>query len=552
MNRITSFSFATLTLGWLALLYSPICSAQVAGEKAPKPQMTLKRVDSQYKRIHQFALRMIEQNKPAKALKTLEEHLERHPDDEESHFLMGVYLTTQGQTNKAIASFQRAIEFDLPPGRIIAGPREILKPVSDHEYIQGLREQHASVPIHGPLVGNVTSSSATVWVRTTQESQVRLIVSESPKMTIAIAGPAMGSLAADDFTAKPAVSGLKPDTKYFYAIEIDGELNKSESQSFTTFPTAGAKSQFRLAFGGGAGYVPPNERMWNVIAEQKPDLALLLGDNVYIDDPKSVAMQQYTYYRRQSRPEYRAFTAKTPTFTIWDDHDFGTNDCWGGPEILRPKWKRYKAWPIYRQNWPNPGFGGGEEQPGCWYTFSRGDVDFVMLDCRYYRTSPFEENPSMLGPVQFKWLEETLPTLSGQFKVLVSSVPWTFESKGDSLDTWNGYKSERNKIFDLLRSEKVEGVVLMSAERHRSDAWRISYPGGYDFYEFNSSRLTNQHVHKEMPTAIFSYNKQQSFGLVTFDTTVSDPTVRYQVINISGESVHEITVKKSQLTNTDE
>ena len=53
-----------------------------------------------------------------------------------------------------------------------------------------------------------------------------------------------------------------------------------------------------------------------------------------------------------------------------------------------PFWKKDWAFPIFRQNWANPSYGGGDAQPGCWYAFYIGDVDFIMLDCRYYRTDP--------------------------------------------------------------------------------------------------------------------------------------------------------------------
>src|SRR5690606_15995097 len=151
-------------------------------------------------------------------------------------------------------------------------------------------------------------------------------------------------------------------------------------------------------------------------------------------------------------------------------------------------------------------------------------------------------HPTMLGPVQMQWLKETLPRLTGTFKVLCSSVPFDYRTKGDSLDTWNGYKSERDEIFSFLDEHNIEGVVLVSADRHRSDAWKMERPGSYPLYEFNSSRLTNQHVHETMDEAIFSYNAKQSFGLVEFDTTAADPTVKYTVINIDGEPVHELTV----------
>ncbi len=52
----------------------------------------------------------------------------------------------------------------------------------------------------------------------------------------------------------------------------------------------------------------------------------------------------------------------------------------------------------------------------------------------------------------------------------------------------------------------------------------------------------------EKKGAIFSYNKPQSFGLVTFDTTIKDPLVTYEVVNIDGEKPHSITVRRSELT----
>ncbi|MBA7698300.1 hypothetical protein ES703_106977 [subsurface metagenome] len=98
-------------------------------------------------------------------------------------------------------------------------------------------------------------------------------------------------------------------------------------------------------------------------------------------------------------------------------------------------------------------------------------------------------------------------------------MPWSFDTKGKSLDTWNGFRDERNEIFDFLESNKINGVILISADRHRSDARRIDRKNAYPLYEFESSRLTNQHKHGLKPGAIFGYNKKQSFGLLTFDTT---------------------------------
>ena len=305
--------------------------------------------------------------------------------------------------------------------------------------------------------------------------------------------------------------------------------------------------KFTIAFGGGAGYVPPHERMWDTIGAIDPRALLLLGDNVYIDDPKTPEMQLFHYYRRQSQPEWAKLAKKVPIYAIWDDHDFTTNDGWGGPAIEEPSWKR-EVWKIFKDNWDNPYYGGGEKQPGCWFDFWIGKVHFVLIDGRYYRESPKGKNPSMLGPAQMKWLKKTLkePAI---FTVFCTNVPVTPKVKPGSKDTWDGFDGERQKIFNFIAKEKIPGVVILSADRHRSDAYKIDtgIEGMYPLYECQSSRLTNQHVHGLIKHSLFGYNKKQSFGRVDFDLTVKDPTFKYTVISIDGEPVHSLEIKRSEL-----
>jgi alkaline phosphatase D len=155
----------------------------------------------------------------------------------------------------------------------------------------------------------------------------------------------------------------------------------------------------------------------------------------------------------------------------------------------------------------------------------------------------------MLGPIQKKWLLDKLKNSQATFKVIVSPVPWSLATKGEARDTWNGFKSERQEIFDFLAENQINGVILLSADRHRSDAWRIDRTNGYPLYEFESSRLTNQHVHELMPNALFGYNEKQSFGLLTFDTTQDDPTVKYQIVSIDNEIIHTLELKLSMIAH---
>ena len=66
-------------------------------------------------------------------------------------------------------------------------------------------------------------------------------------------------------------------------------------------------------------------------------------------------------------------------------------------------------------------------------------------------------------------------------------------------------------------------------------------------YEFSSSRLTNQHVHRLIESSLFGYNDKQSFGRVDFDLKAEDPTVNYTIVNIDGEEIHSLEVKRSAL-----
>ena len=315
----------------------------------------------------------------------------------------------------------------------------------------------------------------------------------------------------------------------------------------TSLKKGAPTDQFTIAFGGGAGYVVENEHMWDTVGAVDPRALLLLGDNVYIDDPETPEMQRFHYYRRQSQPQWKNLAKKVPIYAIWDDHDFTTNDGWGGPAIDEPMWKR-EVWRVFKENWDNPYYGGGDANPGCWFDFDIGDVHFIMLDGRYYRESPKDDDPSMLGAVQLKWLKKTLKK-PATFTVICSNVPLAPKVKPGSKDTWDGYGGERQRIYQFIADQKIPGVVLLSADRHRSDAYNIDsgIDGMYPLYEFSSSRLTNQHVHKIIKSSLFGYNEKQSFGRVDFDLKATDPTVKYTIINIDGEAMHSLEVKLSEL-----
>jgi len=461
--------------------------------------------------------------------------------DAEAEFVRMMIDLKANDTAAATEHAKTALDRGLPFARLVAGPRDLLASLYKTEQYKSWAAEHRDLQLlHGPMIGSVTDSSAKFWVRTAKAASVR-VVAGGGKSEVAKTGP------QDDFTAVLQVDGLDAATEYAYHVEIDGAAAATGAGKFRTFPEQGKPAQFRVAFGGGAGFVPKWEYMWDTIRKFEPTALLMLGDNVYIDQPQHDLCQHYCYYRRQSRPEWRRLVGSTSVHAIYDDHDFGTNDCVPGPEIESPAWKR-SVWNIFRQNWVNPAYGGGEKQPGCWHDFYIGDVHFILVDGRYYRDL---KGKSMLGPVQKAWLKKTLKNSTGTFKVLASPVPWTAGIKGRSKDPWDGYPEEREEIFSFIESNTIPGIFLIAADRHRTDLRTTERPGGYTLYEFESSRLTNRHTHGvvKTPGLIWGYNKTCSFGLMRFDTTADDPRVTFQCVTIDGEVVHSHTLRASELQN---
>lgn len=482
----------------------------------------------------------------AEAVTSMEAYLAEHPDDRESLFGIAAAMTISGDVEEAWNLCRRALASGVPIQRFLAGPRRWFEPLLAYPEFHALAQKLPHHLVHGPLLGVMTDHGVRIWVRTFEASPIRVEVYPADAADVKTRATAAGITRSDkDFTVVLEVDGLKPATDYVYDLVVDNRRLENAGQ-FRTFPKPGSPARFRVAFGGGAAYTPPKEFMWATIQRAQPDALVLLGDNVYIDHPEQPAVQRYCYYRRQSHPFFRELTANVPVYAIWDDHDFIRNDAWGGPQTHTPVWKP-NVWRVFQENWNNPAYGDGPAQPGCWFSFSIGDVDFFLLDGRYYRTDPKSPSPSMLGPVQKEWLFRRLSRSQAVFKILASPVPWSKGTKPGSLDTWDGYAEEREEIFRFVESQKIPGVFLLSADRHRSDAWKIERPDGYDLYEFESSRLTNIHSHRTLPEALFSYNEKCSFGMLEFDTTRPDPQVTYRIVNIDGKPIYSLTLRRSRL-----
>ncbi|MBN8819287.1 MAG: alkaline phosphatase D family protein [Sphingomonas sp.] len=118
---------------------------------------------------------------------------------------------------------------------------------------------------HGPQLGNVSPTSIRVWARTREPATFRVVYSTAPDLSNALRSAPITTSWEHDATGWAQLSGLRPGTKYYYALELDGKLADTrvggKINSFLTLPAAESyvdpqvnpKGVFNFAFEIGTG-----------------------------------------------------------------------------------------------------------------------------------------------------------------------------------------------------------------------------------------------------------------------------------------------------------
>ncbi|QDU97722.1 alkaline phosphatase D family protein [Lignipirellula cremea] len=383
----------------------------------------------------------------------------------------------------------------------------------------------------GPLVGAVTPDTAAIWMYTPADAkiEVRCAPADDPANSLRAA---IEPIPTDDLELpgqawQAALLGLVPNTVYTYQVILDGQTAPEHAGSFRTAPLQGAPVNFRLGLTSCMKVEKPQDS-WPLFLQQEPDLHLTLGDTVYADttDPR-VQWRHHLRYRQS--PAFARVIRSVPTFALWDDHDFGPDNSDGtakGKEHSLSGWKRV---------WRNPG-AGAPDLPGAFYRYAWGDVEFFVVDGRYYRSpgkARDDASKTMLGDAQFAWLVAGLKESQAKFKVVASGSTLHHSMH----DGWRVYTRARHQFFDAIKTHRIDGVVYLSGSLHNSLAWEHheSDRVGYPLVEVISSGIAN--------------SKRLGFATLDFDTTHSDPAMHVRIVNGSGKLRQEQTWRLSQLSH---
>ena len=285
-----------------------------------------------------------------------------------------------------------------------------------------------------------------------------------------------------------------------YYMTLDVKLPKAPSSPPLSIDTVIT----RFAFGS---CVNENRDMkfWDVIAAQKPQAFLLIGDNVYGDtrptNGADIPTLAASYKKLNSRVEFDRFRRSIPMMTTWDDHDYGANDAGGS--------FAFKEWAeeAYETYW-----GSSDEvksRPGVYESRIIGPagkrVQFIMLDSRFFRsdlaTMPYRDpgptlgwyipnmdpKATVLGTAQWDWLAQQLET-PADVRFIISSTQVITDAH--NFEGWTNFPKERERLYALLGQKGVNNAIFLSGDRHSGGFYRTYAPGGgKPLWDFTSSSL---------------------------------------------------------------
>ena len=284
----------------------------------------------------------------------------------------------------------------------------------------------------GPMVGYSKKTEVALWIQTTQSVDVGFKYWEINKPQEFFLTETITTSKNNGFTATLMADKVSPGNIYNYIpminnnpIKLDYQL-EFQTQAHWEYRTEPPNFSFAAgscSYNNEPQYDRPGKSyggdyfIFNSILNKNPDFMLWLGDNVYFrepDDSRTGVYHRYTHDK--SIPELQGLLGSVHHYAIWDDHDYGPNDSdksFIHKDITLQAFKDFYANPSY-----------GLDDVGITTQFQWADIDFFLLDNRFFRTSKHlkTSKKEILGQKQIDWLINSLIYSKAPFKIMVRSA----------------------------------------------------------------------------------------------------------------------------------
>ena len=324
----------------------------------------------------------------------------------------------------------------------------------------------------------------------------------------------------------------------------------------------------KIAFGSCVDQDKPVP-IFDTMAATKPDLLLLIGDNMYADYEKGKRVKSTPEIIRDRYQQMakvpglvKLKAASGRVLGTWDDHDYGQNDAGAG-------WPhKDAAQKEFHDFFGTPADSPRRARKGIYHAEVFGPpgkrVQVILLDLRYFR-SPLKKGPfdpvtritpylpntdadaTLLGTEQWKWLEEQLKK-PAEVRLLVSSIQVVADEH--PFEKWATIPKEREKLYALLNSTGANGVLILSGDRHLADISVDTKSIGYPLYDVTSSGFNqatkNWRAPEKNSYRVAGMPYGDNFGFIAIDWA-DDPRVSVQIRDEDGDATGGFKVRLSTL-----
>ncbi|MBI3219335.1 MAG: alkaline phosphatase D family protein [Bacteroidetes bacterium] len=365
---------------------------------------------------------------------------------------------------------------------------------------------------HGVASGDPLPDRVIIWTRVTPEDSVSSVpvkweVAEDESFSSIYQTDTTSASAGRDYTVKVDVDALKPDRVYYYRFTA---LGKTSIVGRTKTAPVTTKDSLKFAIASCANWEFGYFSAYDKIADRPVlDAVLHLGDYIYeygvgrygdttlgrinIPPYEIVSLQdyrtRYSLYRLDKG--LRRVHQQHPFITIWDDHEIANNSTVTGAQNHQPEDGDYEkrkaaAKQTYYEWMPI------RESKELYRSFSFGSLaDVIMLDERLAGRDPEitdinnpslkSDERSMLGAAQLQWFENALKSSKATWKVIGNQVIFSdvfiqdiYPKMQRNLDSWDGFPSEKKKLVDFIRANKIQDIVITSGDTHASWAFEAA------------------------------------------------------------------------------
>jgi alkaline phosphatase D len=325
---------------------------------------------------------------------------------------------------------------------------------------------------------------------------------------------------------------------------LSGAIYSQDLVKIPRVPIDSIKDVDVIAFGSCNHQGLPQE-MWLNMMDNKPDLFVFLGDNVY-GDCKTVDCLIKAYNQQLKKTYFMDFVEKIPIIGTWDDHEYGINNA-GIENPIKKESQR-----LFLDFIGEPANSPRRTQEGIYtaYTFGKEGqkVKFILLDERYFRDKPGAE-AEMLGEIQWKWFENELNSSDAQIHIIGSGSQ--FLADRSTTDRWEQYPKSQKRMYEIIKTSRKPGIIFLSGDIHCSEmSVNNSSELNYPIYDFTSSGLTHAHLTPKIYQNKYKIQKavcSLNYGLITIKWT--DPvTIKVEMKDIQNFTSQEKTIYLEDLT----